>query len=113
MIRAGADVVVIHLGLTLGSLQGAQTCQTSLIEAPKMIQEIIDSAKQENPDVILLAHGGPLNSPETFHYVLQHTIGLHGFYGASAIERDPVHRAIKKEVELYLGQPNSKLLVAD
>lgn len=100
MAKAGADVIVAHLGLTTKGAIGASTA-VSLEQAPAKVQEICDAAKSVNPDIIALCHGGPLSMPEDVEYVLQRTKGVHGFYGASSMERLPVEVAIKETMQKF------------
>jgi predicted TIM-barrel enzyme len=100
MSEAGADAVVAHLGLTTKGSIGASTA-LSLGEAPAKVQEICDAAKRARPDVIVLCHGGPIAMPEDAAHVLQHTEGVHGFYGASSMERIPTETAIRQQVEAF------------
>lgn len=100
MAEAGADVVVAHLGLTTKGAIGASTAYT-LEEAPAKVQELCDAAKQVNPDVICLCHGGPISMPEDAEYVLQRTEGVHGFYGASSMERLPTEIAITEQMRRF------------
>ncbi|KAH6609956.1 hypothetical protein Trco_003302 [Trichoderma cornu-damae] len=93
MARAGADILVAHMGLTTSGSIGAATGKT-LDECVKLIQEIRDAAVMINPNVIVLCHGGPIAAPEDAEYILSRTKGLHGFYGASSMERLPVETAI-------------------
>jgi predicted TIM-barrel enzyme len=100
MAQAGADVIVAHLGLTTKGSIGATTAIT-LEQAPEKVQEIADAAKRANKDVIVLCHGGPISEPEDAEYVLQRTVGVHGFYGASSMERLPVEKAITETMRAY------------
>jgi predicted TIM-barrel enzyme len=100
MAEAGADVVVAHMGLTTKGAIGATTAVT-LEEAPAKVQAIADSARSVNPDVICLCHGGPISMPEDAAYVLQHTQDVHGFYGASSMERLPTEVAIREQMEKF------------
>lgn len=100
MAVAGADIVVAHMGLTTKGSIGASTAVT-LEEAPAEVQAIGDSARSVNPDVIVLCHGGPISMPEDAEYVLQQTEGVHGFYGASSIERLPVETAITQQIQAF------------
>lgn len=102
MAEAGADIVVAHLGLTTKGSIGATTAVT-LENAPAKVQEIADAAKSVNPDVIVLCHGGPISEPSDAEYVLQRTKGIHGFYGASSMERLPVEKAITETIKAYKG----------
>jgi predicted TIM-barrel enzyme len=100
MSRAGADIVVAHLGLTTKGSIGA-TSAVTLENAPARVQEIADAARSVNRDVIVLCHGGPISEPSDAEYVLHRTEGVHGFYGASSMERLPVERAIVETMKAY------------
>jgi predicted TIM-barrel enzyme len=93
MATAGADILVAHMGLTTSGSIGA-TSGKSLDDCVKLIQEIRDSATQIKNDIIVLCHGGPIAKPEDAEYVISRTKGVHGFYGASSMERLPVEEAI-------------------
>ena len=100
MARAGADVIVAHMGLTTKGSIGAHTAKT-LDDCVKDVQAISDAAKSVNPDAIVLCHGGPISMPGDAGYVLQRTKGVHGFYGASSMERLPTEIAIKGQIEKF------------
>jgi predicted TIM-barrel enzyme len=100
MAGAGADIVVAHLGLTTKGSIGATTAAT-LENAPAKVQEIADAARSVNPDIIVLCHGGPISEPADAEYVLHRTKGIHGFYGASSMERLPVEKAITETMKAY------------
>ncbi|KAK3202594.1 hypothetical protein GRF29_154g148114 [Pseudopithomyces chartarum] len=93
MSEAGADIIVAHMGLTTSGSIGA-TSGKSLDDCVKLIQEIRDEATKIKDDVIVLCHGGPIAAPEDAEYVISRTKGVHGFYGASSMERLPVEEAI-------------------
>jgi len=100
MAEAGADVVVAHLGLTTKGSIGATSALT-LEQAPGKVQDLADAAKSARSDVIVLCHGGPVSMPDDAEYVLQNTEGVHGFYGASSMERLPTEVAIKEQMERF------------
>jgi predicted TIM-barrel enzyme len=100
MAQAGADIMVAHLGLTTKGSIGATTAVT-LENAPEKVQEIADAAKRVNKEVIILCHGGPISEPDDAEYVLSRTEGVHGFYGASSMERLPVEKAITETLKAY------------
>jgi len=100
MAEAGADVVVAHMGLTTKGAVGAATALT-LDECPAKVQEICDTAKSVNPEIIVLCHGGPISMPEDAEYVIHNTKGVDGFYGASSVERLPSEVAIKEQMEKF------------
>jgi len=93
MAAAGADVLIPHMGLTTKGSIGAKTAMT-LEAAAKRVQALSDAAKRVNPDVLVLCHGGPISEPADVRYVLDHTTGIVGFFGASSIERLPTEVAI-------------------
>jgi predicted TIM-barrel enzyme len=93
MAQAGADVVIGHMGLTTKGSIGAHTALT-LEEAALRVQALHDAAKAVNPDILVLCHGGPISEPEDAQYILSHTKGVAGFFGASSIERLPTETAI-------------------
>ena len=97
MTRAGADVVVAHMGLTTKGNIGAKTAKT-LEQAVGDVQEIHDAAKAERDDVLVICHGGPISEPEDAQYVLERTEGVVGFFGASSVERLPTEIAITGQV---------------
>ncbi len=96
MAKAGADVLVAHMGLTSKGSIGAETTM-DLDEAVRRIQAIHDAGKSVNPDVMVICHGGPVSEPEDAQYVLERTHGVDGFFGASSIERLPTEKAIKNQ----------------
>ncbi|MEU6979839.1 MULTISPECIES: phosphoenolpyruvate hydrolase family protein [unclassified Streptomyces] len=100
MARAGADVLVPHVGLTTKGDIGAGTALT-LDGAAAAVQEMHDAAKRVNPDVLVLCHGGPIAEPEDAAYVLAHTTGVVGFFGASSVERLPTERAITEQTRAF------------
>ena len=83
---AGADIVVAHMNTTTKGLIGVTSAPT-LDEAVERVQAIADAAYEVNPDVLVLCHGGPIAEPEDAQYVLDRTVGVVGFYGASSMER--------------------------
>jgi predicted TIM-barrel enzyme len=100
MASAGADILVPHMGLTTNGTIGAQTA-ISLDEAVERVQAMHDAAKEVNPDIIVLCHGGPIAEPDDAAYVLQRTRGVAGFFGASSMERLPTEVAIKANMERF------------
>ena len=93
MTRAGADIVVCHMGLTTGGGIGARTSK-SLDDAVALTEEWGAAAREVREDVLVLVHGGPVSSPDDAAYVLTHARGVHGFYGASSMERLPTEQAL-------------------
>ncbi|XP_052197522.1 toMV susceptible protein tm-1(GCR26) [Diospyros lotus] len=104
MAKAGADIIVAHMGLTTSGSIGAKTA-VSIEESVVRVQDIADAAHRINPDAIVLCHGGPISGPKEAEFVLKRTSGVHGFYGASSMERLPVEQAITATVQQYKSIP--------
>jgi predicted TIM-barrel enzyme len=102
MAEAGADILVAHMGLTTSGSIGA-TSGKSLDDCVQLIQEIRDAAVAIKDDIIVLCHGGPIAKPEDAEYVISKTKGVHGFYGASSMERLPVEEAITGITKKFKG----------
>ncbi len=100
LTKAGADLIVAHMGLTTSGSIGAKTA-ASLDECVPRITEIADAARSIRDDVLVLCHGGPIAMPEDAQYILDRVPAIHGFYGASSMERLPTEIAIKKQVEQF------------
>ncbi|MEZ4969799.1 MAG: phosphoenolpyruvate hydrolase family protein [Flavobacteriaceae bacterium] len=94
MADVGADAVIAHVGTTVGGSIGVTNATASMEDALERTQKIVDAVKKANPDTFLLAHGGPINTPSDVRYVLEHCNGLHGFVGASSLERMGVERSL-------------------
>ena len=93
MAKAGADVLIPHMGLTTKGSIGATTALT-LSDAAKKVQAMHDAAKSVNARIMVLCHGGPISEPADAQYILDNTKGIVGFFGASSIERLPTEVAI-------------------
>lgn len=100
MATAGADIIVVHLGLTTGGSIGAETGCT-LEQAPALTDAWAKAALDVNPDLIVLVHGGPVAMPEDADYVLKNTKYCHGFYGASSMERLPTEVALTAQTKKF------------
>jgi predicted TIM-barrel enzyme len=100
MAIAGADIIVCHLGLTTGGAIGAQTAP-KLEDCPERIDAWATAALSVNPDILVLAHGGPIAEPADADFIMKHTRKCHGFYGASSMERLPVERALTEQVRRF------------
>lgn len=100
MTRAGADILVAHMGCTVSGSIGAKTVKT-LDESVALIDEMAAAARAIRSDVIVLCHGGPIAEPEHAAYILQRCRAVDGFYGASSMERLPTERAIQAQTERF------------
>jgi predicted TIM-barrel enzyme len=100
MAKAGADLLIAHMGLTTKGTIGAQTALT-LDQSIDRIQAIQQAAVSIRPEILVLCHGGPIAEPDDVQYVLSQTNGICGFFGASSIERLPTERAITEQVRNF------------
>ena len=100
MTRAGADIVVAHMGTTTGGTIGVKTAP-SLDNCVERIKAMVDAAKSVRDDVIMLCHGGPIAEPADAQYVMNHVQGIDGFYGASSAERLPAEKAIAEQIRSF------------
>jgi predicted TIM-barrel enzyme len=107
MARAGADILVCHMGLTTGGSIGAVTAR-SLDDCVALIDEWASAAREIRDDVLVLCHGGPISSPEDAAYVLEKTRYCHGFYGASSMERLPVEQALTGQTRAFKRLSSTK-----
>jgi len=101
MADAGADILVAHMGLTTSGSIGAKTAKT-LDQCVDEIGAIVEAARKVRDDLLFLCHGGPIAEPADAAFILKQCPQIHGFYGASSMERLPTERAIKEQTERFL-----------
>jgi predicted TIM-barrel enzyme len=101
MAGAGADIVVCHMGLTIGGSIGAETA-LKLSDCVGPINAWAAAAKAVNPEVIVLCHGGPIATPDDAQFILRHCREIHGFYGASSMERLPAEVALTETTRRFM-----------
>jgi predicted TIM-barrel enzyme len=102
MARAGADIVVCHMGLTTGGTIGAETA-LKLADCVEPINARAAAAKAAKPDVIVLCHGGPIATPDDAQFILRHCPECHGFYGASSMERLPTEVVLTETTRRFVA----------
>jgi len=100
MARAGADIIVCHLGLTTGGSIGAETA-LKLADCPGLVDQWAEAALRVNRDAIILVHGGPVAMPADAEFILKNTATCHGFYGASSMERLPAEVALTEQTRAF------------
>jgi len=98
--KAGADVMVPHLGLTTAGMIGAKTAMT-LQQAKRRVAELAQAAREVNPDVLVICHGGPIFGPDEAAEVIRDVPGVQGFLGASSMERLPTEVAMVEHMSRY------------
>ena len=101
MTRAGADIVVCHMGLTTGGNIGASTA-LDLKDCVQPIRQWCEAALKVNPNILLLCHGGPIATPQDAAWILGQCPELHGFYGASSMERLPTEIALTQTTRAFM-----------
>ncbi|MEO8737904.1 MAG: phosphoenolpyruvate hydrolase family protein [Edaphobacter sp.] len=100
MARSGADLLIAHAGLTTKGSVGARSAMT-MEETARFVRRIIDAGKNERSDVLVLCHGGPIAEPSDVVWMIEHTLGLDGFFGASSIERLATEVAITEQTRSF------------
>jgi predicted TIM-barrel enzyme len=100
MTRAGADIIVCHLGLTTGGSIGAGTA-LKLEDCPALVEKWAEAALRVNKEVIVIVHGGPVAEPADAEFILRSTRNCHGFYGASSMERLPTEVALTEQTKRF------------
>ncbi|MCD0460101.1 phosphoenolpyruvate hydrolase family protein [Roseiconus lacunae] len=100
MANAGADILVAHMGLTTGGAIGAETAN-SLDDCVERVNAIAEAGRSVRRDILVLCHGGPISMPEDAKYMLERC-EIHGFYGASSMERLPTEVAVREQVESFV-----------
>lgn len=93
MAEVGADAIIAHVGTTVGGSIGVVDATCSIDEAIERTQLIGDAARNVNPGVFVLAHGGPVNTPADVREVLSKS-DIHGFVGASSLERMGIEQSL-------------------
>ena len=100
MTKAGADIIVCHLGLTTGGSIGSKT-SLKLNDCPAIVDAWSEAALKVNQNAIVLVHGGPVSSPQDASFILKNTRNCHGFYGASSMERLPTEAALTEQTRKF------------
>lgn len=100
MAKAGADIIVCHLGLTTGGSIGSRTA-LKLADCPALVDEWAEAALKVNRDAIIIVHGGPVSMPDDAQFILSNTKNCHGFYGASSMERLPAEVALVEQTKAF------------
>ena len=100
MAKAGADIIVLHMGLTTGGTIGAETA-VKLEQCPAIIDEWAEAAMKVRKDIMVICHGGPISSPSDAEYILKNSQHVHGFYGASSMERLPTEIALTAQTKSF------------
>lgn len=104
MAEAGADVIIAHVGCTIGGSIGVTNAAMSLEDAAVATQAIIDAGKSVRDDVIFLSHGGPIATPADAAFINERTDAV-GFVGASSLERMAVEESLTQLTREFKAIP--------
>jgi predicted TIM-barrel enzyme len=104
MAAAGADVIIAHVGCTVGGSIGVTSAAMSLAAAARATQAIIDAGKSVRDDIFYLSHGGPIATPEDAAFINEHTEAV-GFVGASSLERMAVEESLSDLTRQFKAIP--------
>jgi len=104
MAEAGADVIIGHVGTTVGGTIGVTSAACTLPDAAERLQAVIEAARSVRKDIICLSHGGPISTPEDAAYINTQTDAV-GFVGASSLERLAMEQALPKLTRLFKQIP--------
>jgi predicted TIM-barrel enzyme len=100
MAKAGADMLVAHVGLTTAGTIGASVALT-LDQAVEKVMTLAEAGRKVRKDLLVICHGGPFDEPQNVGKALAKMPGIAGFFGASSIERLPTERAITGQVKEF------------
>lgn len=96
MIEAGADVICVHLGLTVGGAKGSKKAFSIELARMKM-DDIMEYCERLRPGIIQVVYGGPISKPTDMRYFYENIL-CRGYIGGSAFERIPVEKALVETV---------------
>lgn len=92
MEEAQPDIFCFHAGTTKGGLKGYDSGET-LEETAARTEEAYEKLRKIKPDVMLIAHGAGLVTPEDGQYILDNT-SCDGIWTGSSTERIPIEKAV-------------------
>ena len=92
MEEAQPDIFCFHAGTTKGGMTGYDSGETIHQTAAKT-EEANKIMRKIKPDVMLIAHGAAMESPEDAQYILNHT-SCDGIWTGSSTERIPIEKAV-------------------
>ncbi len=97
--EAKPDVFCFHAGTTKGGLKGYDSGET-IAQTAERTEAVYTEARRLHPDVLLIAHGAALETPEDGQYMLDHTTG-HGIWTGSSTERIPIEKAVSETAQRF------------
>ncbi len=97
--EAQPDVFCFHAGTTRGGLKGYDSGET-IEQTAARTDAVCQRLRRIKPDVILVAHGAAMETPEDAQYMLDHT-SCDGFWTGSSTERIPIERAVLETARTF------------
>ncbi len=89
---ARPDVFCFHAGTTKGGLRGYDSGE-SIAGTAERTEDVFRKVRAIDPEVILVAHGAAMESPEDAQFMLDAT-STQGIWTGSSTERIPIERAV-------------------
>ncbi|HVQ27981.1 MAG TPA: phosphoenolpyruvate hydrolase family protein [Vicinamibacteria bacterium] len=90
--EAQPDLFCFHAGTTKGGRRGFDAGE-KIEETARRTEAVNQKLRRLKPDLILVAHGAAMETPEEAQFMLDHT-SCHGFWTGSSTERIPIERAV-------------------
>ncbi len=90
--EAQPDVFCFHAGTTKGGLAGFDSGET-IAQTAERTEDANRKLRKLSKDLLLVAHGAAMETPEDAQYILEHTT-CDGFWTGSSTERLPIERAV-------------------
>ena len=97
--QAQPDIFCFHAGTTKGGLKGYDSGET-IEGTAKRTEEVNQMVRKLDPDVILIAHGAAMETPEDSQYILDYTT-CHGIWTGSSTERIPIEKAVYETAKRF------------
>jgi predicted TIM-barrel enzyme len=99
------DIFCFHAGTTKGGLKGYDSGET-IDETSARTEEVNAKARKLKKDIILIAHGAAMETPEDSQFILDNTT-CDGIWTGSSTERIPIEKAVyemaKRFADLRFG----------
>lgn len=97
--EAQPDIFCFHAGTTKGGLKGYDSGET-IAQTAERTERVIQKLRALKRDIILVAHGAAMETPEDAQFMLDHT-SCDGFWTGSSTERIPIERAVLAQARTF------------
>jgi predicted TIM-barrel enzyme len=95
------DIFCFHAGTTKGGLMGYDSGET-IEQTAARTEEANKILRKIKPDLMLIAHGAALETPEDAQFMLNHT-SCDGIWTGSSTERIPIEKAVLSTAKEFTG----------